>query len=335
MKTPKPRKLPSGNWNIEIQIGGKRKSITAATRKECLNKAALLKAEYANGIVTASVPAITLNKAINNYIDSRSNVLSPSTINGYRVIQRTRFSSVMERKISEIRNWQTLVNNESRLVSAKTLKNAWGFIHSVLKENRVDPGPVSLPQVISEEQPFLDPDQITVFLNAAEGDFYERTFLFALHGLRRSEVFGLRRKDIYDDVIHLNGAVVRGPEGRFVEKATNKNTTSRRNVPVLIPRLLDLLPDDPEKPVVSKSPQGITNHLVAICQNNGLPVVGLHGLRHSFASLCYHLGLSEEMTMKLGGWSDPAVMRRIYTHLAKKDKEAAAAKLKDFFKKSE
>ena len=334
MKIPKARKLPSGKWNIELQLAGQRRSVTAATKKECEKKAELIKAEHRNGIQSESVANITLDKAIDNYILFRSNVLSPSTVNGYRTIQRTRFRTVMDKKLADIKNWQALVNAESRIVSPKTVKNAWGFIHSVLKENHANPGSVSLPQIVSEEQPFLDPDQVSVFIRAINGDYFENTFLLALHGLRRSEIFGLKRKDISNDIIHIAGSVVRGPNGRFVDKPTNKNITSRRDIPVMIPRLLSLLPDlsDPDAYIVGKSPQSITNHLESICESNSLPVVGLHGLRHSFASVCYHLGLSEAVTMKLGGWSDPGVMRRIYIHLAKKDKEAAATKLQDFFK---
>lgn len=335
MKTPKPRKLPSGNWNIEIQIDGKRKSITAATKKECENKAALVKAEHKNGIKVEMAKNVTLSKVIDKYIESRSNVLSPSTIKGYRSIQSGRFQSVMNKKITDIRNWQSIVNIESQLVSAKTLKNAWGFVHAVLIENNADPGSIALPQIVHEEKPFLDPDQITAFVDAAQGDYYEGAFLLALHSLRRSEIFGLKRKNITDDKIIVHGASVQGIGGRFVDKPTNKSTTSRREIPVLIPRLLELLPEDPEVRVVAKSPNDIIRHLKTICRDNNLPDINLHGLRHSFASLCYHLGISEEMTMQFGGWSDPAVMRKIYTHLAKKDKEEAARKLKDFFKKSE
>ncbi|MGI6042148.1 MAG: site-specific integrase [Candidatus Alectryocaccobium sp.] len=335
MIIPKPRKLPSGQWNIELQIDGKRRSITAATKKECFNAASLIKAEYLNGIRSTSPTTITLRKAIDNYISMRSNVLSPSTIKGYRAIQACRFSTVMDKRISEIRNWQALVNNEAALCSAKTLKNAWGFIRSVLKESDADPGVITLPQIIPKEQPFLDPDQIRFFLDAIRGDYYEVAFLLALHSLRRSEIFGLKRKDITDKVIKVHGSTVQGTGGRFVDKPTNKNSSSRRNVPILIPRLLELLPENPDTYVVPRSPNDIIKHLRSVCSQNNLPSVGLHGLRHSFASLCYHLGLSEKMTMRFGGWSDPGVMRRIYTHLANTDINEAYRTLQSFFNDSE
>ena len=68
-----------------------------------------------------------------------------------------------------------------------------------------------------------------------------------------------------------------------------------------------------------------------ICENAGLPKVGVHGLRHSFVSLCYHLGISELACMKMAGYSDYATMRRIYTHLATEDEKKAENSLIRFF----
>jgi integrase len=58
----------------------------------------------------------------------------------------------------------------------------------------------------------------------------------------------------------------------------------------------------------------------------------MHGLRHSFASLSYFLGIPEAETMRLGGWSDPSVMRKIYTHLASTLKTDARTRLQAFFR---
>ena len=46
-----------------------------------------------------------------------------------------------------------------------------------------------------------------------------------------------------------------------------------------------------------------------ICRKNGLPEIGVHGLRHSFVSLAYHLGWSELTTMQIAGYSDYNTMK--------------------------
>ena len=68
-----------------------------------------------------------------------------------------------------------------------------------------------------------------------------------------------------------------------------------------------------------------------VCQENGLPLVGWHGLRHSFASLCYSQGINEMTCMRLGGWSDFKTMRTIYTHLSESDAMKGIDKLAEFF----
>ena len=43
MKIPKATQLPSGSWNINVMIDGRRISVTAPTKREAENEAAALK----------------------------------------------------------------------------------------------------------------------------------------------------------------------------------------------------------------------------------------------------------------------------------------------------
>jgi integrase len=83
--------------------------------------------------------------------------------------------------------------------------------------------------------------------------------------------------------------------------------------------------------VCTDAMNSVNKRINTVCRSAGLPEVGMHGLRHSFASLAYHVGVGELETMRLGGWSDPNTMRRIYRHLSEKDKDAAAQKIAAFF----
>lgn len=122
MKVPKPRRLKSGSWFIQLRLGGESYSITERTEKRCIQQAQLIKAEYAAGKkLAANKSTGTLSQAIDNYISVRENILSPSTIRGYRAIQRTRFLSSMNKPISSVKNWQAVINAEAKLCSAKTL----------------------------------------------------------------------------------------------------------------------------------------------------------------------------------------------------------------------
>jgi len=68
-----------------------------------------------------------------------------------------------------------------------------------------------------------------------------------------------------------------------------------------------------------------------VCIGAGLPAIGLHGLRHSFASLTVHLGIPEETAMAIGGWSDFQTMRKIYTHISQRDMYTHTQALEAFF----
>ena len=62
-----------------------------------------------------------------------------------------------------------------------------------------------------------------------------------------------------------------------------------------------------------------------------LPVISLHCLRHSFASLAYHLKWGILTTMKLGGWSTPDCVQKIYTHLSSREENDDIKTMKEFF----
>ncbi len=335
MKVPQPKKLPSGKWRLQVMVGGERISITESTEQRCKDKALLIKAQGRNGILKPRDPSsMTLREAMDNYILIHSNILSPATITGYREIQRLRFQSVTDSPINNVGSWQAVVNAEAKDVSPKTVKNAWSFAHSALAEAGVPENDikVKLPKIIKEERPFLDHEQIKAFLEGIKGKECELAALLALHSLRRSEVLDVEKSDIVKGVIHVRGACVRNEHNEFIHKKENKTESSKRDIPIIIPRLSDLAKDAAPGYLVTVHPSSTYRQINRICASLGLPEVGWHGLRHSFASLCYHLNIPALVTKDLGGWKDINTVLKIYTHLADSDKEDAAVALKDFFK---
>ena len=335
MKIPKARKLPSGQWFIQLRLDGQSVSITKPTEREAIREAELIKAQHRNDIKTRPTGGNkTLATAIDDYIRMRENVLSPATIRGYRVIQKYRFQTYTNRPISSI-NWQKAVNDESRLCSPKTIKNAWGFIRSVLMENGLDVS-VRLPAVPAADKAWLTPEQIPVFLEAVKGQPCEIPALLALSSLRRSEIFALDWQDIdlKNRVIHVRGAMTIDESNSYVLRDQNKTASSTRAVPIFIDQLYRALSvvENKTGAVVTCDPTTPYKQIRSVCARAGLPNPGVHGLRHSFASLCYHLGINEMTAMEIGGWSDFQTMRKIYTHLSEIDRMKNADKLADFFK---
>ena len=101
----------------------------------------------------------------------------------------------------------------------------------------------------------------------------------------------------------------------------NKNATPARNFPIMINQLraaLEAVHKDTGL-IIECNANTVWNNINSICKKNGFPNVGIHGLRHSFVSLAYHLGVQEKIVMEIGGWADYQTMRRIYAHIARSD----------------
>ncbi|MEG1564635.1 MAG: site-specific integrase [Bacteroides sp.] len=206
----------------------------------------------------------------------------------------------------------------------------------MLSENGIQAPKVTLPQVISNGRAWLDTDQISQLVKSVKGKNEELSVLLALHSLRRSELLALDWKnvDLENKTLTIKGAVVPNEKHKFVEKETNKNTTSNRTIPIMIPELIAALTSIENKTgkVMTCSPHTVCNRINKACREADLHEVGTHGLRHSFASLAYHLGMSELETMEIGGWADTQTMHNIYTHLAAKDRIKAENKMTEFYK---
>ena len=333
MKLPKIRKLPSGKYFCQLRLDGRSISITDATPQLVSAKAMA----YKTGLMKAKEkPAeLTLDQAIDFYIDARSNMLSPSTVRGYKGIKKNRFQSVMQRPIGSIRNWQNVLNEEAKLCSPKTLQNSWGFVAAVMEDLGVRRPKVSLPQVQSSNRPWLDNNQILRFVEAVKGEECEIPALLALQSLRRSEILGLTwdHVDLKKKRLTVQGAIVFNADQKLTAKTTNKNASSARTIPIFIPSLYDALMAVPDKTgyVVTTHPNTLYSQINRVCEKAGLPKVGFHGLRHSFASLAYHLGIPERNCMLIGGWSDTRTMHNIYTHLYANDVAQSEQQMAGFF----
>lgn len=341
MKTPAPRLLPSGHYTLQLRLGGESISITRETASECTREAELLKAKYRNGLQNGvkSVQNQTLDTLMTNYITSRRKVLSPSTIAGYQVIRKNRFQPYINKTPAQIKtSWQKLIDAEVEAgISAKTIRNAWGLLSSALDHAGIAPPQVALPPVIRSTREWLDADQIKTFIKAMHGNEYEIPALLALHSLRRSEIFGLtwEKIDLKQNLIHVEGSVVQDENSKQIYKETNKTKNSRRTIPIMIPRLKELLnavPKAKRKGKIYTAPQNyLWREINSVCEANGLPAVGVHGLRHSFASLAVFVGLSPREAMDIGGWDDIGTMTKIYAHISTANRLKNENKIAQFF----
>lgn len=335
MKVPEPRQLASGTWFIQLRLNGKSISISADSPTECKSLAELEKAKYRAGMTAIKkLPKnLTLREAMTKYIKEYKKELSPSTYDRYMVYTNCRFKNYLDKPLGEIK-WQRMIDDELKKVSEKTVANGWGLVRPALKFVGFPVPDIRLAQVPVKERAFLQPEEILPFCKAVKGRSYEIAALLELHGLRLSEMKALTWDDIdlKRKVINVRGAYVKGPDG-YVDKETNKNRTSTRPVPIMIPQLEKALSAVKVKEgrVVNISPSVLLRDVKRACKRAGVTECGNHSLRHSFASLCFFVQIPMEQIMAWGGWSNDSTLRKIYIHLAASAESGHKKAFTDFF----
>lgn len=341
LSRPKPIELPSGKWRCQVMANGKRIDVIDNEPEIAHAKALALKAGVIQLSKTESAENITLDSAIDKFIEDRKNLLSPATIRGYRGIQRNRFPDLMKMKIRSIdkSDLQRAINKEANL-SAKTLKNAIGLIAPVISEYKeLNAKGLKYPQRIKKEHAYLNTKQIVDLITSCQGNIAEIPILLAVWlGLRRSEIMGLRWEsiDFIEKEIKIENSLVPDENEKYVEKNEMKNETSRRTLqcPNYILEKLEKYQPDKEKRIgriFKMDPSVIYNNLKKICEKNGIPFVGVHGLRHTNASVMLSLGIVDKVAMKRGGWATTNTMKTIYQHVFSDDSSTADDLINQYF----
>ena len=332
IKVPVP-KQKGNTWFAQVTVDGKRAYISGNSEEEYYAKARATK----QGLIETKKAAskVTLKAAIEKYIKDNDRVLSPSTIRGYNTYKNNRFANYIDRPIDRI-DYQRMVNDELLSVKPKTVLNAFRLVTASLHAIGYDPPDVNLPKAPRAERPWLDYEQIVTFLAAIRDKDCELGALLALHGLRRSELLHLTAEDIDTKKwrIFVHGASVVGSTQKLVDKDTNKNITSTRTVNIVIPRLNDVINGKTGK-LITGNPNSLWRQINRVCRENNLPEVGVHGLRHSYISLCFHLGWDIQTVMYQGGYSNMQTVNDVYRHLAAQDANEDINRMKDFFSKNE
>ena len=324
----KIEKLPSGSYRIRKMYKGKMYTVVfdrKPTQKEAMQAMA---AELDK--VQESHESMTFKIAAERYIESKRNVLSPSTIRGYLVIQKRLSESFLAKNIHDVTalDVQEEINRVAKDHSPKTVRNHHGFISAVLSTFYPNLKlTTTLPQK-KKNEPYIPSDEdIKRILECAEGTRYEIPIKLACYGMRRSEICALRVEDISGDVVRIDKAVIIDENNQWVTKST-KTTASTREI-VIPMELADKIRK--QGYVYQGHPCKITHFLLDTEERLSIPKFSIHKFRHYFASKMSAMNIPEEDIMKMGGWETDHVMKGVYRHaMADKDKNAqreAAQKL--------
>lgn len=314
----KIEKLPSGSYRIRKMYKGKTYTIVTdykPTQKDAIQLLADLLDKDIHQRQRAS-----FKSSANKYIEIKTNVLSPSSINGYKCILRNLSDDFLSLDINEITpiHIQKEINDYSVDRSPKTVRNAHGFISAVLGMFRPDLTiSTTLPQKKKNDSYIPSDDDVKRILARAKGTEYEIPLLLATFGLRRSEICALTLDDLNGNTLTINKALVSNDHGEFVLKSTKTTEGTRK---IYIPDYLADLIRSTGK-IYDKSPNQIYENLCKYQKELGIPHFKLHSLRHYYASMSHSLGIPDSYIMDSGGWKSDATLKTVYRHAMESKKE--------------
>ena len=336
-------RLPNGTWRAQVYIGtdgnGKRiyKSFIADTKDEADYAALTFKLGRGKRVERKD---ITLRAAMTACIESKRGILSPSTILGYEIIVRN-FGPFLDTHIMKITTMslQRAINDyafggradgKPGARSAKSVKNAYGFIKSVLRQNDVYVGDIALPA--DEDIEYATPfdAELTKIFEAVRGTTIELPVLLAAFcSLRRGEICGLRYSDV-----NFEDGTIRVERSRMfvkgVECVKAPKTKKSKRIVFVNDYILDLIKASGAKGndyIIKLAPDTIGKRFGIELEKHGLPHCRFHDLRHSFASILHNHGVDMAYIRAIGGWASDRVLFARYLqtspeHMRGKSKEA-------------
>lgn len=332
MKLPKPKKLPSGQWFIQVMVDGRRRGRTFSSKEEALYWASGLKTK---SIIDAKSPRhMTVGEAVDRYIESKSAVLSPSTILAYKKVRKGLMIDIEKTQLhdltqDEIQRWVNRMVKDGK--SSKTVANAHGLLSAALNKYYPDLRiRTTLPRKVKPDIKIPTEEEAKAIMRAAAGTKYELPIALAIWlGLRQSEILGLRWNDVDGDTLHIRRAIVMGEDGP-TEKDTKTFSGSRDlHIPSHIQSLLDAEERKGDH-IVTLSGKAIYSGFSRICEKAGVPHFRFHDLRHANASLMLAIGIPDKYSMKRMGHATNNMLKTTYQHTIKEKEIEYNTKLENY-----
>ena len=333
---PKAKKTKAGTWRVKVydykDSTGKvhQKTFTASTKREAERMAL----EYKNG---PKLSDLTVGEAVKGYIDTKKNVLSPSTHLSYMSIYRTHFESSRfgSIKVSRLDNITAQRFVSDLGLSPKTVRNISGLLVAAVK--MYCPQKMLILTMPARKRPELytpTSDEIHTLIDTVKDDreLYVCVLLGAFGPLRRSEACALRYDDIdyKGNTVTVRRARVLNAEREWIYKDAPKTDSSYRTI---------TFPSDVIKAigrgfgyVIDKStPDAISDRLDHALKRAGLPHFRLHDLRHYAASILHAIGIPDQYIMARGGWKSDHVMKRVYRDTISDVEKEMNGKINNYF----
>lgn len=303
-------KLPSGSFRVRKMINGRTISMTfdrKPTQKEIQKEL-----ERRNVFANAN-HEFTFKIAAEEYMQSKKNVLSTTTIKNYNSILKNLSDTFKNKKVDTITamDVQREINDYSATRSPKSVKNASGFIAVVLSMYSPDLRlKTKLPQNIPHEEYIPSKEDIKKVLKYAEGTDYELILKLACFGFRKGEMLAITPDDVKDDIVTVSKSLAVTDDGSYDVKTTKTESGIRQ---VRIGK--ELANKIKEQGYVYNGfPGNVLRFLHKAQDAVGVPRFKLHAFRHYYVSMCHAMGIPDVYIIKSIGHRTDTTLKRVYRH---------------------
>lgn len=158
------------------------------------------------------------------------------------------------------------------------------------------------------------------------------------HSLRISEIRGLKYSDVYASQntylmsIHRTKIYLDGKD-IIRDKTKTKNSKRVLVISSYLYNMIMSLPHDSEDDFIITSGYNYIYKKFKKCWANSKKYKGMtfHKLRHIFASTLNDLGIDDDYIQKLGGWSNPYIMKSVYTQTNEDKEKEFQQKIDDYY----
>lgn len=189
------------------------------------------------------------------------------------------------------------------------------------------------------ELEFYEVEEFNRLIGVVDEVLWRTVFLFLFYtGCRVGEMQALSERDITPQGVRINKTYTKKTLDGSPFKITETKNYKNRVVPLPIvlatalkqyiawKRENGIAPDflfGGEKPIALQS---IRNHLDRYVAQSGVKRIRIHGFRHSYVSMCAHLGATPIVIARLIGDTTETVMQ-VYTHMWADDGSAVVKKI--------